>query len=93
MLFEIAIEIMLEMYMELMLLIVPDKKLKKWQIAIAKVVAILVILGMLALVIWGITLISDHGDPKGYIPISLAVIISVIQIVSGIILYKKHHDD
>ncbi len=93
MFFEFAAEILLEIYMELMLLIVPDKKLKKWQITLSKVIAIVVIIGVFALVLWGLTLLGDRGNPMGYVPITAAAVISLTQIIAGILLYKKHHKD
>ena len=88
---DILIEALLEIYMELMFLIVPEKNLSKKHIIIAKVIAICVIPGLFALVIWGIYLIADRGNLLGILPIAIAAIISVVQIVFGIILYKRHH--
>ena len=89
---DIVVEILLEVYMELMLLIVPEKRLSKKHIVIAKIIAALVVLGVFALVLWGVWLIADLGRLIGILPIVLAVLISLAQIVGGIILYKKNHD-
>lgn len=88
---EIVIEILLELYMELMLLIVPEKNASKKHITIAKIAAILMVLGIFALAIWGGVLIADYNNLWGIAPIAIAVILSLIQIIAGIVLYKKHH--
>ena len=88
---EIIIEIIIELYGELMLLIVPEKKMSKKHIIIAKALAIFVLAGIFALVLWGGYLIFDRGRMIGILPISIAAIISVVQITLGIILYNKHH--
>lgn len=89
---DILIEILLEVYMELMLLIVPEKNLSKKHILIAKILAVLVLAGVFALVIWGVVLIADYGNMLGVIPITVAGVISLAQIIGGIILYKRNHD-
>ena len=91
---DIVIEIILEFYMEMMMLIVPDKNMvtKKHRI-IAAVIALIVIAGIFALVIFGLTLIIDKGNLLGIIPLSLAIIISAVQIVLGIVFYKKNHKE
>lgn len=86
------IEIVIELYMELMLLVVPEKNTTKKHIWIAKITAITVVLGVFALVIWGGVLIADYGNLWGILPIAVAVVIYLAQIVAGIVLYKKHHD-
>ena len=88
---DIVVEILLEIYMELMLLVIPEKNVSKKHIWITKIVAILVIGGIFALVIWGGVLIADYNNLWGIAPISVAVILSLAQIIAGIILYKKHH--
>ena len=88
---DIVIEILLEIYMELMFLVVPEKNATKKHIWIAKIAAVLVVLGTFALVIWGGVLIADHNNLWGILPIAIAVVISLAQIIAGIILFKKHH--
>jgi hypothetical protein len=77
--------------MELMLLIIPEKNVSKKHITAAKIIAIAVMIALFALVIWGISLIVDKNNLYGIIPILIAVIVSLVQIVAGIMLYKKHH--
>jgi hypothetical protein len=80
--------------MEMIMLIVPDKNMvtKKHRI-IASVIALIVIAGIFALVIFGLTLIIDKGNLLGIIPLSFAIIISAVQIVLGIVFYKKNHKE
>ena len=88
---DILIEILLEVYMELMLLIVPEKNITKKHIIIAKIIAICVLIGLFALVLLGIYLIAEKNRLIGILPIAIAVIISVAQIVLGIVFYNKNH--
>ena len=91
---DVIVEILIEVYMELMMLIVPDKKMvtKKHRI-IAIIIALFVLAGIFALIIFGLTLIIDKNNFLGIIPLSFAIIISIAQIVLGIILYKKNHKE
>jgi len=88
---DILIEIVLDIYLELMFLIVPEKNATKKHILIAKIIALLVLAGLFALVIFGLVLLLDHGNKLGIIPIVFAAVISIVQIAAGIVLYKKHH--
>ncbi len=88
---DILVEVFLEIYMELMLLIVPEKNISKKHKVIAKIIAIAVLFGVLALAVWGIILIVDYSNLLGIIPLAFAIVISVFQIVFGIVLYKKNH--
>lgn len=88
---DIVIEILLEVYMELMMLIVPENKVTKKHKVIASILAFLVIAGVFALVIWGCALIIDHNNLLGILPIAIGVIISLAQIIAGILLYKHRH--
>ena len=88
---DIIVEIFLEVYMELMLLIIPKKNVTRLHRFLAKLIAIIVLLGIFALVVYGAILWGDYGNKLGIIPIAIAIIISVVQITLGIILYKKHH--
>lgn len=88
---DLLIEIFLEVYMELMLLLVPEKNITKKHKLIATLLALLVLCGVVALVIWGLVLIIDKGNLLGVIPLSFAILISLAQIIAGILLYKKNH--
>ena len=88
---DIVIEILLEIYMELMLLIVPEKRVTKGVKTLAKILAVLMLLVVFGLVILGAILLFDYQNPWGWLPLIAAIVISVAQIVAGIILYKRHH--
>ena len=88
---ELLAEILFEVYGELMFLIIPEKKMSKRYVIIAKAIAIFVFIGVIALVLWGAILISDYNNLMGIVPISIAVVISLAQIIAGIVLFKKHH--
>lgn len=88
---DFLIEFILEVYMELMTLIVPEKNVTKKHKIIAKILAVIVIFAIFALVVWGLALIIDHNNYLGLIPLSFALVISLLQIIFGIILYKRNH--
>ena len=83
-------EFFLELYMELMLLIIPEKTPKKRHRNIAVILATIMVLGMLALGIWGLVLLVE-GNRWGFLPLSISVGLSLVQIIAGIVLYKKNH--
>ena len=87
---ELLFEILFEIYVELMMYIVPEEKAssKKYRI-IAILIATAVLLGTLSLFIWGCVLLSDYNNTLGVIPIVIAVIISIAQIIAGFILHDK----
>lgn len=87
---EVLFEIIFEIYVELMMYIVPEEKVtsKKYKI-ITVLFALLVLLGVFALFIWGCVLISDYNNKLGVIPIIIAIIISIAQIIAGLILHDK----
>lgn len=87
---DIVIEILLEIYMELMMLIVPEKYVGKKMKIVATVLVILMIVGVFALAIWGIAWIVE-GNLWGIAPLGAAIVISLAQIVAGIIFYNKNH--
>ena len=88
---ELLAEILFEVYGELMFLIIPEKRMSKKYIIISKAIAILVFIGAIALVSWGLILIADNNNLIGIVPISIAVVISLTQIIAGIVLFKKQH--
>ncbi len=87
---DIIFDIIFDVYFELMLLAVPRKNVTKKYIFIARAIAVLVLFGLLALFLWGVILIVEFSNMLGLIPILFSVIISLIQIVFGIVLYKKN---
>ena len=74
-----------------MFLIIPERNATKKQITIVKITVLLVTLGLVALIVWGVVLIADYNNLWGILPISVAAMLSLAQIVAGIILFKKHH--
>lgn len=89
---EFFAEFLLEIYMELMFLVVPrEKKGSKKYKVIATLIAIAVLLGVIALALWGAVLISNYKNPIGIIPIAIAAVISLSQIIAGFVLYDKNH--
>ena len=88
---DILIEILLELYMELMLLVVPEKNVTKRMQTVAKIIAIAMLLLVLGLAVWGLALLIDEQSLWGIAPLSVSVLLSLAQIIAGIILYKRHH--
>lgn len=88
---DILLEILVEIYMELMMLIVPEEKRGKKHYRIATAVAIVCTFGLFALALWGIALIVEKDNALGVLPLSIAVILSIAQIVFGIILFIKRN--
>ena len=88
---EFVLEILLEVYMELMMLVVPEEKAtsKKYRF-LTILIAFLVMMGMLALFIWGCVLVFDRKNWFGLVPMLIAVILSVAQIVLGIVLTVRN---
>lgn len=87
---ELIFEIIFELYVELMMYIVPEEKVttKKYRV-FTIFFALFVLLGVFALFIWGCVLISDYNNKFGIIPIITAIVISIIQIIAGFILHNK----
>ena len=88
---ELVAEILFDVYAELMFLIVPEKKRGQHYVLISKIIAVFVFLGVIALAIWGAVLITDYDNLWGIAPIAAAVIISLTQIIVGLLLFKKNH--
>ena len=85
---DIIFEIFLEIYGELMMLIIPESKWTKKKGAIA-FVAITNFIGVFALFLWGMVLLVDNGDVLGWIPIFFAAVLSAVQIGVGIYRYIR----
>ncbi len=86
---ELIIEFFLELYMELMMFVVPENTSNKKIKVLATILAITVLAGVFALVIWGLVLIIDKNNLLGIIPLAFAIIISIIQITLVIIITNK----
>ena len=88
---ELLVEILFEIYGELMFLIIPEENRSKKYIWISKIIAVVVLLAVISLAIWGSVLISDYNNMCGIVPIAIAIVISLAQIIAGIVLFKKNH--
>ena len=87
---ELICEILFEVYLELMMLIVPEKKAtsKKYRI-IAVTIAIIALLGNLALLVWGGVLVFEKQNLLGIIPLVIAIVWSLAQIILGFVLQSR----
>ncbi len=88
---EVFFEFLFEIYLELMLLIVPKEKASKFKWLVI-VMAIVVLLGTIVLFIWGIAFFEDK-KLTGLLPIGIAVILSVAQIFAGFVLDSKKENN
>lgn len=90
---DIVIEIILEIYLELMTLIIPKDKTtsKKYRI-LAILFAVIVLICVVVLFFGGLFLLDDNNY-LGIVPIVFSIIISLIQIIAGIVLYFKKEDN
>lgn len=82
-------EILLEVYFEFMLLIVPEEKAtsKKYR-TICFIMAMSGLLIVLGLFVGAVILIGNERE-SGLIPLFAAIVLSIVQIVAGIVLYTK----
>ena len=80
-----------DFYLDLMLLIVPEKKLSRKHRVAIKVGTVVVTFGLLALFILGCGLVMENRLTLGIILIVISSVISLAQIIAGIVLYKKNH--
>ncbi len=88
---DILIEILIEIYMELMMLIVPEEKRGKRHYRIATLVAIVCTLGVISLGVVGVVLIMEQGRALGIVFLVIAIVLSVAQIVAGIVLFIRRN--
>lgn len=88
---DIIIEVLLSVYMEFMFLIVPEEKCTKKHKIISAIVACITTFGLMALAFWGMYLIFEEGKEIGYLPLTVAILLSIAQILAGILLYNKRH--
>ena len=84
---DILFEILIEIYMELMMLVVPEeKKTKKRYRVLAIIIALIGIAATIASLVYGLHLIIDMDNLVGIIPITIAVLLSLAQITAGIVI-------
>ena len=89
---EFVMEILMAVYLELMMLIVPDMgktKRNKRKKIIAGILAIVSALGCIALFLVGAGFAMDGNDGWGMFFILLSISISAIQILYGIIAWSR----
>ena len=86
---ELLLDILFEVYLELKMHIVPEEKAasKKYRI-LTVLIALMVLAGVLALFAWGIVLLAEHDNKLGILPIAVAAILSIVQIIAGFILNR-----
>lgn len=86
---EFIFEFLFEAYLELMMYIVPEEKAtsKRYRF-LYLIIAFIILIGVLALFIWGIVLL-ERNNLKGLIPICLAIVLSIAQIVLGFIFHDR----
>ncbi len=86
---DLLIEILLEVYMELMFLIIPEDKRRKKHRVVMTLIAIVLTFGLMALGLWGIYLLAEEKNGWGCLPLGIAIALSAVQIIAGILLYNK----
>lgn len=90
-------ELFINFFLELVQLFVPDKKFKKWQEDLLRVISVLMNIGFLACVIVGANFLAD-GNPDffttGLILTIFGAVIMLAEIIAVFVLavkdYKKH---
>ncbi|MBQ8496927.1 MAG: hypothetical protein IJ489_05660 [Clostridia bacterium] len=88
---DFLLELIVTLYAELMVLIVPEEKRngKAFRTAVA-IFAGIMILGLMAMAMFGIYFVADGRNPVlGWILLIGAIVLSVAQITVGIILKSK----
>ncbi len=87
---DIIFEVLIEIYMELMLLVVPEEKAaKKRYVVLAFIIALIGISATVAALVYGMYLIINKNDLLGIIPLTIAAILSISQIVAGIVIHAS----
>ena len=80
---EFLVEILFEVFLEAMFAIVPKNHQSKAVRVIACIIALAVLIGVIALFVWGIVLLED-GKKWGALPITVSVLISLAWMIVGI---------
>ena len=88
---DILIEVILELYLELMVMIVPKKNVTKGMRVLAIIIAIVLAIGLPALFLLGASLLFEKNTVWGLILMIVSALLVLAQIIAGIVLYKKHH--
>ena len=89
---DFVFEILFEIYMELMMLVVPEEKAcEKRYRALAGLVAMIFTFGIIFLFLWGLALIEENKSDC-YFAVFGAVALSLAQIIAGIIIHSRKKD-
>ena len=88
---EIIFEVIITLYLELMGLIVPEKKATKGMKVLAIMIAIVLALGLPLLFFEGSYLWLEKNMVLGIILMIVSAVLVLAQIIAGIVLYKKNH--
>ena len=86
---DFLIEILLEVYMELMFLIIPEGRRRKKHRIIMVLIASVLTFGLMALGLWGIYMLTEEKNAWGCLPLGIAIVLSAAQIIVGILLYNR----
>ena len=89
---DILFEVLIEIFMELMLLLVPKERLTKKHRVIALISACIFSIAVLGIFFLGLVLIFECNDMIGFIPVVLAIAITAVQIGFGIRSYFKRKE-
>lgn len=90
-LIEVILDLFLDPYLELMVMIVPEKNVTKGMRVLAIIIAVVLALGLLALFLFGASLLFEKNTVWGLILMIVSALLALAQIIAGIVLYKKHH--
>jgi hypothetical protein len=82
---DFLIQILFEVFVEAMFAIVPDGHRSKAVRVIAYIIALAVLIGVIALFIWGIVLLED-GNKWGVLPITASVLLCLAWFAAGLII-------
>lgn len=88
---DILIEVVLDLYLELMVMIVPKRNVTKGMRVLAIIIAIVFAFGLPALFLLGASLLFEKNTVWGLILMIVSALLVLAQIIAGIVLYKKHH--
>lgn len=88
---DFLIEVVLDLYLELMVMIVPEKNVTKGMRVLAIIIAIVLAIGLPALFLLGASLLFEKNTVWGLILMIVSAVLVLAQIIASIVLYKKHH--
>lgn len=86
------LEIILEFYLKLMLMVVPTENVTKKRKVLAGIIAVVMALGLPVLFFVGFWLSLDGDKPWGMMLMIFSGVLIVAQIIAGVLLYEKNHN-